>query len=107
MKKFECKVCHYVAENEAPAVCPVCKQAGKFEASIPVALGKKASCKATCMFQQENYDAEVKPDDADVKKVMLTYKGEAKLQMVYGETVYVDLIGKRVGATNDPYHFNP
>ena len=80
---------------------------GKFEASIPVAAGKKASCKATCMFQQENYDAEVKPDDADIKKVMITYKGEANPTLKYGETVYVDLIGKRVGATNDPYHFNP
>ncbi len=80
---------------------------GKFEASIPVAAGKKASCKATCMFQQENYDAEVKPDDSDIKKVMITYKGEANPTLTYGETVYVDLIGKRVGATNDPYHFNP
>lgn len=80
---------------------------GKFEATIPAPAGKMVSCVAICMFQQENYDAEVKPDDADVKKVMLTYKGEAKLQMVYGETVYVDLIGERVGATNDPYHFNP
>ena len=80
---------------------------GKFEASIPVAAGKKASCKATCMFQQENYDAEVKPDDSDIKKVMITYKGEANPTLKYGETVYVDLIGKRVGATNDPYHFNP
>ena len=80
---------------------------GKFEASIPVAAGKKASCKATCMFQQENYDAEVKPDDSDIKKVMITYKGEANPTLKYGETVYVDLIGKRIGATNDPYHFNP
>lgn len=80
---------------------------GKFEASIPVAVGKKASCKVTCMFQQENYDAEVKPDDADVKKVMITYKGEANPTLTYGETVYVDIIGNRVGATNDPYHFNP
>ncbi|MED9996114.1 MAG: hypothetical protein UFP03_04890 [Paludibacteraceae bacterium] len=80
---------------------------GKFEANIPVAAGKKAKCKATCMFQQENYDAEVKPSDSDIKKVMLTYKGEANQTLTYGETVYVDLIGKRVGATNDPYHFNP
>lgn len=81
---------------------------GKFEASIPVAAGKKASCKATCMFQQENYDDESKPDETpDVTKVMLTYKGEAKQTITYGETVYVDLIGERVGATNDPYHFNP
>lgn len=82
-------------------------EGGKFEASIPVAAGKKASCKATCMFQQENYDAEVKPDDSDVKKVMITYKGEANPTLTYGETVYVDLIGARVGATNNPYHFNP
>jgi hypothetical protein len=80
---------------------------GKFEASIPVAAGKKAKCKATCMFQQENYDTEVKPSDSDIKKVMLTYKGEANPTITYGETMYVDLIGKRVGATNDPYHFNP
>ena len=30
MKKFECQVCHYVAEGAAPEVCPVCKQSGKF-----------------------------------------------------------------------------
>ena len=36
MKKFECKVCHYVAEGEAPAVCPVCKQEGKFELVNPL-----------------------------------------------------------------------
>ena len=23
--KYECKVCHYVAEGAAPEVCPVCK----------------------------------------------------------------------------------
>lgn len=80
---------------------------GKFEASIPVAAGKKASCKTTCIFQQENYDAEVKPDDSDIKKVMITYKGEANPTLTFGETVYVDLIGKRVGVTNSPYHFNP
>ena len=80
---------------------------GKFEARIPVSAGKKASCKATCIFQQENYDTEVKLDDTDVKKVMLTYKGEANQTITYGEILYVDLIGKRVGATNDPYHFNP
>ncbi len=80
---------------------------GKFQASIPVSVGKKASCKTTCIFQQENYDAEVKPDDSDIKKVMITYKAESNPTLTYGETVYVDLIGKRVGATNDPYHFNP
>ena len=32
MKKFECKICHYVAEGDvAPEVCPVCKQSGQFE----------------------------------------------------------------------------
>ena len=30
MKKFECSVCHYTAEGNAPEVCPVCKQSGKF-----------------------------------------------------------------------------
>jgi hypothetical protein len=80
---------------------------GKFEARIPVSAGKKASCKATCIFQQENYDTEVKLDDTDVKKVMITYKAESNPTLTYGEIVYVDLIGKRVGATNDPYHFNP
>lgn len=98
------------ADNKATGnvmVVTAALKGGKFEASIPVAAGKKASCKTTCIFQQENYDAEVKLDDADIKKVMLTYKAEANPTLTYGETVYVDLIGTRVGATNDPYHFNP
>ena len=41
MKKFECKVCHYVAEGEIPAVCPVCKQSGKFEEVKPNLAGTK------------------------------------------------------------------
>ena len=41
---------------------------GKFEATIPAPAGKMVSCVAICMFQQENYDAEMKPDDADIKK---------------------------------------
>ena len=36
MKKFECTVCHYVAEGEAPVVCPVCKQENKFELVNPL-----------------------------------------------------------------------
>ena len=41
MKKFECSVCHHVAEGDkAPEVCPVCKQAGKF-VEIPVLKGSK------------------------------------------------------------------
>lgn len=37
MKKFECKVCHYVVEaEEAPAVCPVCHQEGVFEVVNPL-----------------------------------------------------------------------
>lgn len=37
MKKFECKVCHYVVEGEeAPAVCPVCKKEGVFEPVNPL-----------------------------------------------------------------------
>ena len=39
--KFECKICHYVAEGDkAPEVCPVCKQSGQFEAK-PALKGSK------------------------------------------------------------------
>lgn len=82
-------------------------KSGRFETAIPVAAGKKAKCKVTCIFKQENYDAELKIDDSDVKKVTLVYKGEANPTLTYGETLYVDLTGERVGAANDPYHFNP
>ena len=36
MKKFQCTVCKHVVEGEAPAVCPVCKQEGKFVAFNPL-----------------------------------------------------------------------
>ena len=41
MKKYVCKVCHYVAEGEIPAVCPVCKQSGQFEEVKPTLKGSK------------------------------------------------------------------
>ena len=53
MKKFECKVCHYVAENEAPEVCPVCKQSGKFIAVNPLA-GTKTEANLQTAFAGES-----------------------------------------------------
>ncbi len=78
---------------------------GKFEANIPVAVGKKADCKATCIFVQENYDLKTTADDADFKLTPITYKGEAKASVAYGETVYVELFGAKVGSLEDGYHF--
>jgi len=54
MKKFECSVCHYVAEGEvAPEVCPVCKQAGKFEAK-PTLKGSKTEANLATAFAGES-----------------------------------------------------
>ena len=53
MKKFECKVCHYVAEGSAPEVCPVCKQSGKFEALNPL-KGTKTEANLQAAFAGES-----------------------------------------------------
>ncbi len=51
--KYECKVCHYVAENEIPKVCPVCKQSGKFEAINPL-KGTKTEANLQTAFAGES-----------------------------------------------------
>ena len=54
MKKFECKVCHYVYEGDAaPEVCPVCKQSGKFIAVNPLA-GTKTEANLQTAFAGES-----------------------------------------------------
>ena len=54
MKKFECKVCHYVHEGDAaPEVCPVCKQSGKFEAK-PALKGSKTEANLQAAFAGES-----------------------------------------------------
>ena len=80
-------------------------KAGRFETTIPVAVGKKGQCKVTCIFEQENYDVKTTSDGADYKKTLLTYKGEVQQTVTYGETVYVELFGDKVGSLDDPYHF--
>lgn len=80
-------------------------KAGKFEVNVPVAAGKNAECKVTCIFEQENYDAKTTSDGADFKKTVITYKAEAKKNISYGETIYVELFGTKVGSLDDPYHF--
>ena len=53
MKKFECQVCHYVAEGEAPEVCPVCKQSGKFVA-VPTLQGSRTEANLQAAFAGES-----------------------------------------------------
>ena len=53
MKKFECKICHYVAEGEAPEVCPVCKQSGCFEEVNPL-KGTKTEANLQTAFAGES-----------------------------------------------------
>ena len=53
MKKFECTVCHYVAEGSAPEVCPVCKQSGKF-AEINPLKGTKTEANLQAAFAGES-----------------------------------------------------
>ena len=54
MKKFECSVCHYVAEGEIPAVCPVCKQSGKFAEQKPVLKGSQTEANLQAAFAGES-----------------------------------------------------
>jgi rubrerythrin len=54
MKKFECTVCHYVAEGEIPAVCPVCKQSGKFVEREPELKGSKTEANLQAAFAGES-----------------------------------------------------
>ena len=54
MKKFKCKVCNHVVEGEAPEVCPVCKQSGKFVAT-PVLKGSKTEANLQAAFAGESH----------------------------------------------------
>ena len=51
--KYECTVCHYVAEGAAPEVCPVCKQSGKFVAVNPL-KGTKTEANLQAAFAGES-----------------------------------------------------
>ncbi len=51
--KYECQVCHYVADGAAPEVCPVCKQSGKFVAINPLA-GTKTEANLQTAFAGES-----------------------------------------------------
>ncbi len=53
MKKFECQVCHYVAEGQAPEVCPVCKQSGKF-VEVNALKGSKTEANLWTAFAGES-----------------------------------------------------
>ena len=53
MKKFQCQVCHYVAEGQAPEVCPVCKQSGKFAELNPL-KGTKTEANLWTAFAGES-----------------------------------------------------
>ncbi len=53
MKKFECQVCHYVAEGAAPEVCPVCKQSGKF-VEVNALKGSKTEANLWTAFAGES-----------------------------------------------------
>ena len=54
MKKYQCKVCKYVAENEIPEVCPVCKQSGKFEEVKPDLKGSQTEANLWTAFAGES-----------------------------------------------------
>ncbi len=54
MKKYQCKVCKYVAENEIPEVCPVCKQSGKFEEVKPELKGTQTEANLWTAFAGES-----------------------------------------------------
>ncbi len=51
--KYECKICHYVADGAAPEVCPVCKQSNSFEAINPL-KGSKTEANLQTAFAGES-----------------------------------------------------
>ena len=53
MKKFECTICHYTAEGNAPEVCPVCKQSNKFVEVNPL-KGTKTEANLQAAFAGES-----------------------------------------------------
>ena len=53
MKKFECTICHYTAEGNAPEVCPVCKQSNKFVEVNPL-KGTKTEANLQTAFAGES-----------------------------------------------------
>ena len=53
MKKFECSICHYTAEGNAPEVCPVCKQSNKFVEVNPL-KGTKTEANLQTAFAGES-----------------------------------------------------
>ena len=53
MKKFECTICHYTAEGNAPEVCPVCKQSNKFVEINPL-KGTKTEANLQAAFAGES-----------------------------------------------------
>ena len=53
MKKFECSICHYTAEGNAPEVCPVCKQSNKFVEVNPL-KGTKTEANLQAAFAGES-----------------------------------------------------
>lgn len=78
--------------------------AGKYEASIPVAVGKKAKCKATCVFTAQNNDAQT-GSDVNYVSTKVTYKAETEVTISYGETVNGEMIGEKVGSFDAPNFF--
>ena len=53
MKKFECTICHYTAEGNAPEVCPVCKQSNNFVEVNPL-KGTKTEANLQTAFAGES-----------------------------------------------------
>ncbi len=77
---------------------------GKYEASIPVAVGKKAKCKATCVFTAQNNDAQT-GSSVSMVSTKVTYKAETEVTISYGETVNGEMIGEKVGSFDAPNFF--
>ena len=107
MKKFECKVCHYVAEGEIPAVCPVCKQSGKFEEVKPNLAGTKTEENLWTAFAGESqarnkytYFASKAKKEGFVQ-IAAIFEETAKNEQEHAKIWFKLLNGGEIGSTAD------
>ncbi len=104
--KYECTVCHYVADGEIPEVCPVCKQRGKFEAINPL-KGTKTEANLQTAFAGESqarnkytYFASKAKKDGYVQ-IAAIFEETAKNEMEHAKIWFKLLHGGAVPSTTE------
>ena len=106
MKKFKCTVCQHVVEGEAPEVCPVCKQTGKFVEFNPLA-GTKTEANLQTAFAGESqarnkytYFASKAKKEGFVQ-IAAIFEETAKNEQEHAKIWFKLLHGGEIGTTAD------